>query len=169
MSKRSYRFIQNGLLLLTLCVLFSSFYFQYGAGLQPCPLCLMQRFCSLIFMMCCLMGICLTTLKRARMVALCQLLVALSGIYFALRQLWLQSLPIDEAGVCLPGLEMMIRYFPWQSVVQALLWGGSDCAEVDWVFLGLSMPGWSAIYFLIMLLVTGFVFWRLRFQLEVMQ
>ncbi len=50
MSKRTYRQIQGLLLLITVFVLFASFYFQYVLGLEPCPLCLMQRICVFLLM-----------------------------------------------------------------------------------------------------------------------
>lgn len=161
MSKRNYRSIQAVLLLLTLIVVGFSFYFQYVVGLQPCPLCLMQRLCAFLLGMFCLMGLCLSTLKRGRFVAILQMFFATSGLFFASRQLWLQSLPAEQAPVCLPGLEILIRYFPWQDVAHALFWGSGECAEVSWQWLGLSMPAWAALYFFFVLVVCGVLYWRL--------
>ncbi len=148
MSKRVYRSFQSLLCLITFVVVFMSFYFQYALGMEPCPLCLMQRVCALVLGMFCLMGMCLSTLHRARWVAVFQALVALAGIYFAGRQIWLQSLPPDQTPACLPGLGMMLEYFPWQDIVHALLLGAGDCAHVDWQWYGISMAGWSLLYFI---------------------
>ncbi|WP_133128286.1 disulfide bond formation protein B [Legionella nagasakiensis] len=155
MTKRNYRSIQATLLLLTVVVVGSSFYFQYVVGLQPCPLCLMQRLCAFLLGMFCLMGMCLSTLKRGRLVALLQMFFAAGGLFFATRQLWLQSLPAEQTPACLPGLEVLIRYFPWQDVAHALFWGSGDCAEVSWRWLGLSMPAWAALYFFVMFIACA--------------
>jgi len=166
MSKRFYRNVQGLLLLLSLLVLAESFYFQYFKGLQPCPLCLMQRACVFFLTIFCLAGLCLSTLKRARLVAIVQLFFSAAGLFFATRQVWLQSLPAEQAPACMPGLDVLIRYFPWQDVLRVLVWGAGDCAEAGWSWWGLSMPVWSALYFLTLLVVSAMVFWRLGRTLE---
>ena len=165
MSKRAYRTFQSLLLLLTMVVLVVTFYFQYVGGLQPCPLCLMQRFCAFLLAMFCLMGMCLSTLKRGRSVAIFQIVFAVAGLFFATRHVWLQSLPADQAPVCLPGLDVLIHYFPLHDVLHSLLWGAGECAEVTWKWLGLSMPVWAALYFLTMFVASGFIYFRLRHSL----
>lgn len=143
----------------TILVLTTALYFEYGKGIHPCPLCLMQRLCTFLFGMFCLMGLCLGTLHRARVVAVFQMLLAASGMYFAGRQIWLQSLPMDNTPACMPSLDMLIRYFSKTQVLTALFWGSGDCAEVTASWMGLSMPVWSALYFVTMLLVSAVVFW----------
>ncbi|KTD44797.1 disulfide bond formation protein B [Legionella parisiensis] len=160
MRKITYRKIQTFNAMLTLFVLFASFYFQYVVGLTPCPLCIMQRVCVLLLLA--VMGLSFRTLKRARIISVLQVIIACAGLYFALRQLWLQSLPEGEAPACMPGLDILIRYFPWQTVVKTLFWGTADCAEVSWQMLGISMPGWCALYFLFMVLTGCFLFWNTR-------
>jgi len=169
MTKRHYRNIQSLLLLFTLLVLVASFYFQYFKGLQPCPLCLMQRFCIFMLLMFGLMGLNLTSMKRGRIVSFLQSFFAVAGLFFAGRQLWLQSLPADQTPACMPGLDVLIHYFPWQDVVRALVWGAGDCAEVNWQWLGLSMPAWAACYFVIMLIASVFVFCSLGRSLDRLQ
>lgn len=161
MTKPIYRNIQHFLLLVTIFVLTIALYFEYGKGLQPCPLCLMQRLCTFLFGLFCMMGLCLTHLRRAKRMAVFQMIFAVCGLYFASRQIWLQSLPIDQTAACMPSLDMLIHYFSKTQVLTALLWGTGDCADVPWRWLGLSMPVWSAVYFVVMLLVSVFVFWNL--------
>lgn len=160
MTKFAYRKIQSFLAMITLLVLLASFYFQYAVGLQPCPLCLMQRIC--VFLLLGIMGLSLSTMKKAHFVSLLQVLVACAGLYFSLRHLWLQSLPPDQAPACMPGLDVLIRYFPWQTIAHALFWGAGDCAESNWSFLGISMPGWTAIYFLFMAITGLILYFRTR-------
>ena len=160
MTKLMYRKVQYFLVLITVFVLFFSLYAQYGLGLQPCPLCLMQRTC--VFVLLGIMGLSLGTLKRARIISLLQAFVACAGLFFALRQLWLQSLPPGSAPACMPGLNILIHYFPWQDVAKALLWGTGDCAEMTWNFLGISMAGWAALYFLLMAVAGIFLYVRTR-------
>lgn len=160
MRKLTYRKIQTFNAALTVFVLFASFYFQYVVGLTPCPLCIMQRLC--VFLLLAVLGLSFRTLKKARIISFLQIIIACAGLYFALRQLWLQSLPPGEAPACMPGLDILIRYFPWQTVLKTLFWGTEDCAEVSWHMLGISMPGWCALYFLYMALIGCFLFWSTR-------
>ena len=148
MTKLVYRKVQIFLVLMTAFVLFFSLYSQYVIGLQPCPLCLMQRLC--VFLLMGLMCLSFGLVKKAHIISLFQVVFACAGLFFSLRHLWLQLLPEGSAPVCMPGLDILIHYFPWQSVARALLWGAGDCAEKTWSMLGISMPGWSALYFLFM-------------------
>lgn len=160
MIKRTYRQIQGFLIFVTVFILFASLYFQYFLGLQPCPLCLMQRFC--LFLLLGLMSLSLGTLRKAHVVSFIQVVISCAGLFFSLRQLWLQSLPAGKIPACMPGLDIMIRYFPWQTVAHALFWGAGDCAEKTWSMLGISMAGWSALYFFFMAVMGLFLFVRTR-------
>jgi len=162
MTKRAYRVLQNLLLMSTLLIIGVTFYFQYMKGLQPCPLCLMQRFCAFIFAFSCVAALWLSTLRMAKVVAVFQMLFAFLGLLFATRQMWLQFSPPEHASVCLPGFDVLIHQFPWQDVLHGLLWGAEECAAVTWRWLGLPMSVWAAVYFLIMLLASGRVFFLLR-------
>jgi protein dithiol:quinone oxidoreductase len=161
MKKFTYRRWQGFLTLLTLFVSGSSLYFQYHLGMQPCPLCLMQRFCVFLLLLFCLMGLYAQTQRVGKILACLQFLVAAGGLFFASRQLWLQSLPAGETPSCMPGLDVLIRFFPWQDVVRALFLGTGECAENSWQWLGLSMPAWAALYFLFMLIAAILIYWRL--------
>lgn len=165
MSKFSYRRWQIILTLLSFTVLVSSFYFQYVKQLQPCPLCLMQRLCVFLLFMFSFIGVYIQTLKAGKRIARLQFIIALGGLFFACRQLWLQSLPTGQTPACMPGLDILIRYFPWQDVLRTLLWGTGECAEISWRWLGLSMPAWSALYFLFMAILALPIYWILAKQL----
>ena len=81
-------------------------------------------------------------------------LAAIAGGAVSLRHIWLQSLPADQVPACGPGLNYMLDVFPLQSVIQEVLAGSGECAEMDWSFLGLSLPAWSLVVFSGLLLVA---------------
>ncbi len=142
-------------IVVTLFVLSAAYYLQYIDELVPCPLCLMQRGMTFAILFCALLGVMVRKPKMKRCMALGVLFFALAGLFFASRQLWLQALPPSETGMCLPGVELLVHRLPWHEVVHAFLWGSSSgCGEVTWVFLGLSMAAWSALYFVLMSLVS---------------
>ncbi len=155
MNRMTYRNIQHVMLFLTILALVYAFYAEYVEKLEPCPLCLMQRFCAFALGFLCLVGLSLRTLHRARILAWVQIIIACAGIYFASRQLWLQSLPSEQAQMCMPGLNALVRYFSMEAILKAFFWGSHECSEVTGRWLGLSMAAWSAIYFVFLTVTNG--------------
>ena len=127
-----------------------AYYSQYVMGLEPCPLCITQRF----FML--LVG--LTALIAAvhqpknwlnKIYPLKMIIFALAGAFFAGRMVWLQNLPADQAPSCGPGsLEYILNSFDIWDGLQVLIRGTGDCSKVVWTFLNLSMPAWVLITFI---------------------
>ena len=87
-------------------------------------------------------------------------LLNLGGAALASRQLWLQSLPADQVPACGPGLDYMLDVLPWTEIISVMIRGTGDCAEVQWTFLTLSIPGWSLIVFLAFALLGLMQWWR---------
>jgi disulfide bond formation protein DsbB len=125
-------------------------YMQHGLGLEPCPLCIVQRVA--------VMGMGVVLLVAAlhnpagwgrRVYAGLTALVALGGLATAGRNVWLQHLPPDRVPDCGPGLDYMLEAFPLSRTLEMVFKGSGECAEVQWSFLGFSIPEW-------MLLVFGF-------------
>ena len=118
------------------------------ASMNPCPMCMMQR---AIYITIGVFGLLtLITYKKqlaGKLFAGLGLLSAIAGIAVAGRQVWLQHLPEDKVPACGPGLEYMMEVFPLLEVIQMSLLGTGDCAEVQWQWLGLSIPGWSIVAF----------------------
>lgn len=136
-------------------------YLEHVVGLEPCPLCIVQRICviafGLIFLIAGLHG------PRAlgrRIYSGLAALVALFGAATAGRQVWLQNIPADQLPSCLPSLEYMRAALPFQEIVRLVLQGTADCAEVSWTLLGLSIPEWSLLGFVGMLLFCLFLILR---------
>lgn len=123
-------------------------YVEPFASMNPCPMCMMQRAIYLVTA-----GFALLTLISLRhrilttIFSILGLLSAVTGIAVAARQVWLQHLPKDEVPACGPPLEYMIEVFPIMEVLQSMLMGTGDCAEVQWQWLSLSIPAWSIVAF----------------------
>jgi len=146
-NKINYTWINGLILLIILGLSGCSFYFEYIEELNPCPLCIMQRVCVLLLIPLTLAALCLKSQIKRRLISSAQLLITLAGMGFAARQVYLQSLPPEKVPACGPGLNYLIQYFPLKDIVHAILFGSGDCAEVQWVFLNLSMPTWSLLSF----------------------
>lgn len=137
-----------------------AFYMQYVQGLEPCPLCMMQRIViyalATLFL---IAGIHNPQRVGQRIYGTFITLISLAGTGFASRQLWLQSLPPEEVPACGPSLEYMIDVLPWTEVLSVMMRGTGDCAEVQWTFLSLSIPGWTLLAFIFFALL-GLMQWR---------
>lgn len=118
-------------------------YAQYQLELEPCPLCVLQRLAVLamgvVFLVAALHN---PGTVGARVYAFLLLAAAGAGAFVAGRHVWLQNLPPEQVPACGPGLDFMIDSFPVLEVLQMVLSGSGECAEVDWSLLGLSMPAW---------------------------
>lgn len=136
------------------------FFFQRFLGLEPCPLCILQR-------------VVVISLGMVLLVAAIHgpggwgnriyggliTLIAGSGAAIAGRHVWLQSLPADQIPECGPTLDYILETFPLSKALQLVLHGSGECAKVEWQFLGLSIPGWTLIAF------SGFILFGLMLLL----
>lgn len=142
-------------------LILTAFYFQYIMGLEPCPLCMAQRIAfyasGIIFLIAAIHN---PTPLGQRIYASLTLFFSLGGMALASRQLWLQSLPEDQVPACGPGLEYMMEVLPWAEIVSVMLRGTGDCAKVQWTFLSLSIPGWTFIAFLSLVIISLMLFKR---------
>lgn len=131
-----------------------AFYLQYVENLEPCPLCMAQRIAFVIVGIIFLLAFLHDPKGRGRWAySIAGGLASIAGLALAGRQLWLQSLPEDQVPACGPGLDYMLEVFPLVEVIQMMLQGTGECAEVQWTFLGLSIPGWTALAFIGFLIV----------------
>jgi disulfide bond formation protein DsbB len=122
------------------------FYLQYGKGLEPCPLCLVQRGFFMAIMAVCIVAAVHGPRRRGTVLyGLLAALFALGGAAVAGRQVWLQHLPPDKVPQCGPDLYFMLENFPFSRTLKTLLSGTGECAAVDWTFLRLSIAEWSLV------------------------
>jgi len=124
-------------------------------GLEPCPLCITQQFLYSIVGITAFIAFNHNPVEIiSRFYAGIILLASAAGIWVAGRQVWLQSLPEDEVPLCGPPLEYIFEVFPFGDLLKALFIGDGNCAEITWQFLGLSMAGWSFIWFTLFLVLS---------------
>ncbi len=124
-------------------------YTQFYGGLLPCPLCIFQRVAFAAVGLVFLVGGLHAPVAAAgrRIYGVLGALAAAVGAAVAGNHVRLQHLPPSEVPACGPGLDYMLEAMPLSGVVRKVMTGSGECAEVDWSFLGLSMPSWSLIWF----------------------
>lgn len=125
-------------------------YAQYVQMLDPCPLCIFQRvavcFMGLFFLVGALHG---PRQGGRRTYAGLVVLGGLGGIVVAGRHLWLQTLPPSEVPSCGPGLGYLFDAFPFFKMLKLAFTGSGECAKLQPV-LGLPMPAWTLIFFVLL-------------------
>jgi protein dithiol:quinone oxidoreductase len=125
---------------------------QHVVGLQPCPLCIFQRMAFFAVGFLAVLAAVVAPGVAARWVGVLVLAAGVSGIALAARHVWLQMNP--ESLSCGPGLSIMLENFPLTEVLPKIFSGSGDCAEAGWIFLGLSIAGWSLVWFTLLTLAT---------------
>nr|WP_121172388.1 disulfide bond formation protein B [Kushneria sinocarnis] len=133
---------------------------QYGFGLEPCPLCIFQRVAVLGALLGFLIGICHNAGRWGRVVyGGIALLGSVAGALIAGRHVWIQRLPEEQVPSCGPGLDYMLDALPIQSVITQVLRGSGECANISARWLGLTLPGWTLIGFVVLIaLALGLMF-----------
>ncbi len=121
-------------------------YLQHAVGLEPCPMCIVQRYVLVLIAI--VAGITAATNKKGLLITGSGLLVLLSvsGAFVAARQSFLQWYP-PEVASCGRDFYGMIEAFPLRRVIPMLFKGSGDCSKVDWTFLGGSIANWSFLCF----------------------
>jgi protein dithiol:quinone oxidoreductase len=136
-------------------------YLQHVDGQEPCPLCIFQRvaFIALgaVFLAAAIHG---PGRTGAIVYAVIGGIAAATGAGLAARHVWLQSLPADQVPACGPGLAYMMEQFPLMRMLQSVLSGSGECAEADWRFLGLTIAGWSLLWFVVLGVFVIWLAWR---------
>jgi disulfide bond formation protein DsbB len=134
-------------------------YLQHGLGLNPCPMCIVQRYALLSIAIISLIATTLTRKGLQRMSAALLLIAAGFGAFVAARQSWLQWYP-PEVVSCGRDFYGMIETFPLQRAIPMIFKGGGDCTAIDWTFLGGSIANWSFLCFSGIALLALLLIWR---------
>ena len=138
---------------------------QYFLLLEPCPLCVLQRlplFGILLLSVLAILAAPWLSPNLRRIWSLCNCLLAAIGIGLAARHLWLQSLPADQVPSCGPDLDTLFDIMPLAEALLTALAGDGNCAEVKWSLLGLTIPGWALVTFIMLGALWLWQFYRDR-------
>lgn len=136
-------------------------YLQHVVGLEPCPMCIVQRYALLLVAV--WAGLAALSPRRGGWLAGAVLILLTSGFgaFVAARQSWLQWNP-PEVLTCGRDLYGMIEAFPLQRVIPMVFKGSGDCSAIDWTFLGGSIANWSFVVFVGLALASVLLLLRQR-------
>ncbi len=136
------------------CVLMLAFglYLQHVVGLEPCPMCIVQRYALMLVAL--FTGLAALFSSRGLQVTggVLALAAAVGGAYTAAQQSWLQWYP-PEVVSCGRDLYGMIETFPLKRALPMIFRGGGDCSKIDWSLFGLTLANWSFVAFTVLALL----------------
>ena len=125
------------------------YYLQEELGLEPCPMCILQRYA--------LIAVGVTALVTAihgprawglKVYSGLIVLFSLAGAGVAARHSYLQHFP-PKVETCGSDLDFLVSNFPLVQALPKIFAGTGSCSKVDWKFLGLSIPEWTLVWFAI--------------------
>jgi disulfide bond formation protein DsbB len=122
-------------------------YLQHVVGLNPCPMCIVQRYALIGVVLVAVVG---SRLRGMGLVLSGVLLALVSGFgaFTAARQSWLQWYP-PEIVTCGRDFYGMVENFPINRAIPMIFKGSGDCTKIDWTFLGGSIANWSFVCFVV--------------------
>lgn len=130
-------------------------YLQHAIGLEPCPLCILQRYAFVMTGVIALVAALHNPGWLGRWIySVLLVLSAGTGAVIAGRQTWLQHNP-PKVLDCGPDLAYMLESFPLSALLPKVFKGEGDCAKVAWKFLGLSIPEWALVWFVVFIIAAA--------------
>jgi len=144
----AYRRLGRLLWMISFVALGVAAYLQYAWSLNPCSLCIAQRYA---FFFIGLSGILLCAAgSKFRSFAIgMAALAALCGLAVAARNLWVQRFPSPSCGI--DALSAFLNNLPWVSLWPTMFEATGLCSDVIPNVLGVSFPGWALLGFLVVL------------------
>jgi disulfide bond formation protein DsbB len=144
--------------LMSIAALGFAFYMEHVRDLDPCHLCLLERW---PYRLTALLGLLITILGIRKQKSAALIVLTLAALTFA-----------GEAGLAF--YHVGVEQHWWQSAFQGCTFnfnGGADllaqveakpaarCDEIAWSLFGISMAGWNAVLALMLCLYSGFSVW----------
>lgn len=144
------RHVYLGIAVICAVLIAAALYLQHFEGLEPCPLCILQRYAFIAIGVFALLAAWRWPRRGTKVLAALALVAAIAGGATSARHVQIQMNP--ESLACGPGLATMLENFPLTEVLPKIFRGSGDCGAIDWSLLGLSMPAWAGIWFVLIAL-----------------
>lgn len=144
----------------TALILDAVFYMQDYLGLDPCPMCVLSRYTftaiAIVALVAAIHG---PSRMPAKVYSSIITVLAIAGAGVSIRHSYLQHFP-PATESCGADLEFLLNSLPLSQALPKIFSGTGSCSTVHWKFLGLSIPEWALVWFVIfaaLAIWTGFV------------
>lgn len=147
---RTPRVVFAGMFLACVGLVAYALYLQHTQGLEPCPMCILQRYAFIAIAVVALAAA-LHNPRGTGLVLYSGLVVffAIAGGGTAIRHSWLQHFPVKSYS-CGADLGYLLNTFPLGKALPTIFQGTGECSKVDWKLFGLSIPEWALVWFVIL-------------------
>ena len=131
--------------------------------LEPCPLCITQR---IIFIVIGFIFVFFLLLKHNFIPRIAHLLMlataSITGIVFSARHIMIQEKWITVPAECGIDLNYMFENFPLTQAMNLLFKGTGDCSNIDWNFIGITLPQLALMGYLLFLTIAIITFLKIK-------
>lgn len=129
-------------------------YLQHSLGLEPCPMCILQRYAFIVVGVIALAAaIHNPALLGRRIYSALLAIMAATGGGMAIRHVYLEHNP-PKIFDCGADVGFMLESFPLTEALPMIFRGTADCTKVPWRFLSLSIAEWSLICFVLLIIAA---------------
>ncbi|MEN9502574.1 MAG: hypothetical protein RI964_1859 [Pseudomonadota bacterium] len=148
-----------------LALLGAALFFQLVIGLGPCPLCILQRFAIIGIAIIALLAYLHNSISiMDRVYGLLLVIGGLCSAGIASRQIWLLSIPPEQAAACGPGLEVALDKFiallPQGQITETLFRSTAECTDIAWTLFGFGLPQLTYPVFILFALYLVWLFFK---------
>lgn len=130
----------------------AALYLQLVEHMLPCPLCIIQRYAFALVGLLCLLAA-LLPMGPGKVAAGLAGLIALAGVGTAGWHIWVQAHPGVSCGI--DPLETALNTIPTATLLPILFKADGLCATPYAPILGLSIPQWSLLWFVLFVVVLA--------------
>jgi disulfide bond formation protein DsbB len=141
-KSRSFLFV---IAFISFALIGAALYLQHVKDLLPCPLCVIQRYLFLAVGVCSLVGALGDKIKLGAGLAL---LGALGGLAVVGKHLYVLANPGFSCGI--DPMETALNKIPTATLMPWLFKADGLCEDARDTLLGLSIPQWSAVWFVLL-------------------
>ncbi|MCP3713855.1 MULTISPECIES: disulfide bond formation protein B [unclassified Paraburkholderia] len=146
--------------LICLALLGGALYFQYVEHQDPCPLCILGRYFLILIAVFAFLGARMTSWRGVRVLEALVVLSAAGGAIASAKLVWVQAFPNYSCGF--DTLQPIVDGLPFAHWLPGVFKVQGLCETTYPPTLGLTMPVWSLLAFVIAFLVVILSLWRNR-------
>lgn len=159
LNRISSRAIFAGLFLACAALIAFGLVLQHTVGLEPCPMCILQRYAFVMIGMVALIAAIHGPVHMGvRVYSFLIAAFAVAGGSVSVRQSLLQRFPAPQPANCMAGdLDFLLGNFPLAQALPRIFSGTGDCAKVEWSLFGLSIAEWALVWFLAFVAVAAWL------------
>jgi disulfide bond formation protein DsbB len=156
LSSKRYFIIKNIPIIIffvTLTLILIGLYIQHVMNIEPCPLCIIQRYFYFFILVTSFFSL----FFFSKILIIFTIVFAFFGSATAVRHIYLERNP-PETFDCVADVGFLMENFPLTKTLPMIFQGKADCTEIPLIILGLSIAEWSLAWFIIIMCCGIFYF-----------